>query len=206
MRTSRLRRFDRTASLPAMHRLTIRKTCFALALVTALPVWAAEDLDSVDGPNVRVMRHEDGSQTRFLRSPDNKKLTKKTYSANGRLELVTIYVMDGSGNTLSCKIYDGGKNELYKVRYGYHKSDGRLVEEQMFDSRVKRINPANGQEMPVRRFIYTYDANGKRSAPISLTLIPGKRAEDLYKGTGPSALDTDPFKTPPTAPSGKPRR
>ncbi|HEY8962028.1 MAG TPA: hypothetical protein VIM57_07450, partial [Luteolibacter sp.] len=63
-----------------------------------------------------------------------------------------------------------------------------------------------GEEMPVRRFIYTYDANGKRSAPISLTLIPGKKAEELYKGTGPSALDTDPFKTPPSTAPGKTRR
>jgi hypothetical protein len=38
-------------------------------------------------------------------------------------------------------------------------------------------------------------------------LIPGKKAEELYKGTGASALDTDPFKTPPaTAPAGKSRR
>jgi hypothetical protein len=111
--------------------------------------------------------------------------------------------MDGNGNTLSCKIYDGSKTELYKVRYGYRKSDGQLVEEQMFDSRVKRINPATGQEMPVRRFIYTYDANGKRSAPISITLTPGKRAEDLYKGAGPSALEANPFQG--GAPAGKGR-
>ena len=177
-----------------MHVLTIRKTCLALAMAAALPVSAADDgFNAVDGPNVRVMRHEDGARTMFLRSPDNKTLTKKTYSANGALELVTIYRMDANGNTLSCKIYDGSKIELYKVRYGYRKSDGQLVEEQMFDSRVKRIDPATGQEMPVRRFIYTYDANGKRSAPISITLTPGKKAEDLYQGTGPSALEAIPF-------------
>ena len=32
--------------------------------------------DAVDGPNVRVMRHDDGSRTIFTRSPDNRTLTK----------------------------------------------------------------------------------------------------------------------------------
>ncbi len=150
--------------------------------------------DAVDGPNVRVMRHDDGSRTVFTRSPDNKTLTKKTFTGNGALFLVTIYRMDGNGNPMNCKIYDGQKNEMFKSRYGYRKSDGLLVEEQMFDSRVKRTDPNTGQEMPVRRFIYTYDALGNRSAPLSITLTPGATAEEVYGG--PSALDVNPFDAP----------
>ena len=108
--------------------------------------------------------------------------------------LVTIYRMDAQGNPMNCKIYDGKKNEMFKSRYGYRKSDGQLVEEQMFDSRVKRIDPNTGEEMPVRRFIYTYDAQGNRSAPISITLLPGKTAEEVYGK--PTAMDADPFDTP----------
>jgi hypothetical protein len=151
--------------------------------------------DAVDGPNVRVMRHDDGSRTIFTRSPDNRVLTKKTYTGNGALFLVTIYRMDAHGNPMNCKIYDGQKTEMFKSRYGYRKSDGLLVEEQMFDSRVKRIDPNSGEEMPVRRFIYTYDALGNRSAPISITLTPGKTAEEVYGA--PSALDVNPFDSPP---------
>ncbi|MFD2257898.1 hypothetical protein ACFSSA_14545 [Luteolibacter algae] len=147
--------------------------------------------DAVDGPNVRVMRHDDGSRTVFTRSPDNRTLTKKTFTANGAMYLVTIYRMDAHGNPTGCKIYDGQKNEMFKTSYGYRKSDGQLVEERMFDSRVKRIDPNTGKEMPVRRFIYTYDALGNRSAPIAITLIPGKTAEEVYGG--PTALDVDPF-------------
>ena len=66
--------------------------------------------------------------------------------------MVTVYRMDEQGNPRSCKIYDGQQQELYKVRYGYDKQWGRLVEEQMFDSRVKRIDPNTGEEMPVRQF------------------------------------------------------
>jgi len=151
--------------------------------------------DAVDGPNVRVMRHDDGSRTVFTRSPDNRTLTKKTYTGNGALFLVTIYRMDAHGNPMNCKIYDGQRTEMFKSRYGYRKSDGLLVEEQMFDSRVKRLDPNSGEEMPVRRFIYTYDALGNRSAPISITLTPGKTAEEVYGA--PSALDVNPFDAPP---------
>lgn len=151
--------------------------------------------DSVDGPNVRVMRHDDGSRTVFTRSPDSRTLTKKTYTGNGALFLVTIYRMDAHGNPMNCKIYDGQRTEMFKSRYGYRKSDGLLVEEQMFDSRVKRLDPNTGEEMPVRRFIYTYDALGNRSAPISITLTPGKTAEEVYGA--PSALDVNPFDGPP---------
>lgn len=150
--------------------------------------------DAVDGPNVRVTRHDDGSRTVFERSVDQKVLTKKTFTANGALFLVTVYRMDAHGNPLNCKIYDGKKNEMFKSRYGYHKDTGLLVEEQMFDSRVKRTDPNSGEEMPVRRFIYNYDALGNRSAPISITLTPGKTAEEVYGG--PSALDVDPFLSP----------
>jgi hypothetical protein len=166
---------------------------FVLSLGTLSGICQEAGFSAVDGPNVRVMRHDDGSRTIFTRSPDNRVLTKKTYTGNGALFLITIYRMDAHGNPMNCKIFDGQKNEMFKSRYGYRKSDGQLVEEQMFDSRVKRIDPNSGEEMPVRRFIYTYDALGNRSAPISITLIPGETAEKVYGG--PSVLDVNPFDT-----------
>jgi hypothetical protein len=170
--------------------------CAMMSLVLATSAYSEKsDFEAVDGPNVRVTRHEDGSRTIFTRSPDARTLTKKTYSSGGALFLVTIYRMDAQGNPMNCKIYDGKKNEMFKSRYGYRKSDGQLVEEQMFDSRVKRIDPNTGEEMPVRRFIYTYDALGNRSAPISITLTPGKTAEEVYGK--PTAMDVDPFDAPP---------
>ncbi len=169
-----------------------------IALILALGVITAcgeeAGFDAVDGPNVRVTRHDDGSRTVFERSVDQRVLTKKTFTADGNMFLVTIYRMDVHGNPMNCKIYDGKKNEMFKSRYGYRKSDGLLVEEQMFDSRVKRTDPNTGEEMPVRRFIYNYDALGNRSAPISITLTPGQTAEEVYGG--PTALDVDPFKSP----------
>jgi len=126
-----------------------------------LPCHGQDAKDPEQGDNVRVMRREDGSRDVFRRSPDSRTLTKNTTSADGVITMVTIYRMDVNGNPTGCKIYDGQHNELYKSSYGYRKTDGQLVEERMFDSRVKRIDPNTGKEMPVRRFIYTYDAQGR---------------------------------------------
>ena len=62
----------------------------------------------------------------------------------------------------------------------------------MFDSRVKRLNPANGKELPIQRIVYLYDAEGKRSAPIAFNLLPGKKMEEVF-GVKSSALESNPF-------------
>lgn len=149
------------------------------------------ELEEVDGPNVRVLRLQDGSKAVFIRSPDNRVLTKKTF-LNGWVTMVTIYKMDSSGNPLGCKIFDGQKNELFKVSYGYHKSTGLLEQERMFDSRVVRKDPNTGREMPVQIIRYLYDAEGKRSAPMVFNLLPGKKFEEVF-GVKSSALETNPF-------------
>ena len=175
-------------------------TCKILALAAALVGSGLaqgnqppKDHMEVEGPNVRVLRHEDGSQTRFTRTPDNRTLTKKKTNANGVLTMLTIYRMDEQGNPRSCNIFDGKNTRLFKVSYGYRKSDGQLVEERMFDARTIRRDPNTGQEMPVQRICYVYDAQGNRSAPIVYNLLPGKTFEEVF-GVKSSALETNPFK------------
>lgn len=153
----------------------------------------AAEVETVDGPNVRIMKMEDGSRAVFIRSPDSRTLTKKTFSANGVLNMVTTYKMDANANPLGCKIRDGQNQEMFKVSYGYHRVTGLLVEELMYDSRVKRLNPANGKELPVQKVVYLYNVEGKRSAPIVYNLLPGKTFEQVF-GVKASALETNPFK------------
>ncbi len=166
---------------------------FSLAL-SAMSLAADSEFDAVDGPNVRVLRQEDGSKSVFIRSPDNRVLTKKTFTANGVMTMRTIYKMDANENPLGCKIYDGQKIELFKVSYGYHPSTGLLEQERMFDSRVKRKDPNTDKEMPVQIIRYLYDAEGKRSAPMVFNLLPGKTFEQVF-GVKSSALETNPFKS-----------
>lgn len=166
-----------------------------------------QDAIEVEGPNVRVMRHEDGSKTYFTRSPDNKTLTKKKLSPNGVLTMLTIYRMDANGNPLNCKIFDGQNQLLFKVSYGYRKSDAQLVEERMFDARSIRKDPNTGKEMPVQIIKYVFDAQGNRSAPIVYNLLPGKTFEQVF-GLKSSALESNPFREgdspQPANPNAKP--
>jgi hypothetical protein len=160
-------------------------------LLASLPC-RADELEAVDGPNVRTMKNVDGSRTVFIRSPDSRVLTKKTFR-NGVVAMVTTYWMLPNGDPSGCKIRDGQNQELFKVAYGYNKINGQLEREVMFDSRVKRINPADGKELPVQIIRYIYDAEGKRSAPIAYNLLPGKKMEDVF-GVKSSALESNPFK------------
>jgi hypothetical protein len=159
------------------------------------------------GPNVRIMRHEDGSRTEFRRSPDDRTLTKKTTGNNGYVKLVTVYRMDNNGNPRGCQIFDGKSNLLYKVSYGYHKTTGQLVAEDMFDARVKILDERTGREMPVRRMYYTYDAQGNRSKAQAFVNIKGKLAEDVYgKKTKTTYPDENPFRAEKAKAKAKPNR
>ena len=183
-------------TLTPMKTLTTWKTLAMIAAI-CIPISCeakepASELEEVDGPNVRVMRHEDGARTMFTRTPDNKTLTKKKFSANGVLTMLTVYRMDSNGNPIGCKIRDGQNQLMFKVSYGYRKSDGQLVEERMFDARVKRMDPNTGKEMPVQRICYVYDAAGNRSAPIVYNLLPGKTVQEVF-GEKSSALEHNPF-------------
>jgi len=146
----------------------------------------------MEGPNVRVMRHEDGSRSIFTRSTDHKTLVKRKFSAAGVLLMRSTYKMDSNGNPLGCKIADGQGNELFRVSYGYDSNTGYLVSELMFDSRVKRVSPDSGKEMPVQRVVYVYDEKGKRGAPVVINLLPGKTFEEVF-GVKASVPESNPF-------------
>jgi len=180
---------------------TWKMMAIALSLIAGLHCQAKE-IEAVDGPNVRKIRQQDGSKSIFIRSPDNKTLTKQTYSPNGTLTMQTTYKMAANGDPLSCKIKDGLGREMFKVSYGYHRVTSQLVSELMFDCQVKRINKDTGKEQPVQIVRYLYDAEGKRSAPIVYNLLPGKYMEEVF-GIKSSALESNPFNE--TAPPQKKR-
>ncbi len=174
-----------------MNLLATFKITLLFIVMTAASPCRGNELDAVDGPYVRTMKHEDGSRAVFIRSPDSRTLTKKTFS-NGALCMITIYRMNCDGDPTGCRIRDGQGNDLFKVAYGYHKVTGLLVCELMFDARVKRTDKNTGKEMPIQRIEYLYDAEAKRSAPIVFNLLPGKTFEEIF-GVKSSALETNPF-------------
>ena len=138
----------------------------------------------IDGPFVRVKRNKDGSKTVFERENDERTIVKKTFTAGGNLTLKAVYRLDKQGNPLLCNIYDGIGNKLYKTAFGYSKRPGptfgKLVQERLFDTRVKRIDPETKKETPVHMFLYRYKPDGTAELPIGITLIKGKTAEEVF--------------------------
>ncbi|MGJ8724390.1 MAG: hypothetical protein ACSHYB_07525 [Roseibacillus sp.] len=134
--------------------------------------------------NVRIMRHRDGTHTEYRRSNDEKTLRKRRFSDSkgGRNAILTttIYRMDKRGNPLSCKIFDGKENLLYKVAYGYHRKTGQLIAEDMYDARVPQKDPKTGKEAPVRRMYWFYDGAGNVTRAFSYVWRKGEYAEQKY--------------------------
>jgi hypothetical protein len=173
-----------------------------------------EDGVVVKGPNVRVIKHADGSESMLTRSPDQKVITKRT-SKGGRVVLVTVYRLHDNGNLLSCDIYDGQKTRLYRVDYGYRKDDGQLVMERMFDCRVRNVwKNRPDVEKPVRIVEYLIDAQGKASKPVVRTYLEGETFERDYgaptSAINPKIFDESkpagqggPATGTPTAPAGR---
>lgn len=161
------------------------------------------------GKLVRIMRNRDGSVTEFKRNPENTVLEKRTYIEKKSGEKIirsrTIYRRDKFGNLRSGAIYDGKKRHLFRVVYGYQKSSGLLIAENMFDARVKRTDPQDpSKEIPVRATRYTYDVQGRRSKPQIFTSQKGKYVEELLdwldQNRHASSIDGDPFRSAPVKP------
>ncbi len=166
---------------------------------------AVSDLAGVNAPknNVRIMHNEDGTYTEFLRSPDQRIIERRTYGdrpgggGDRVLHMLIVYRKDAYGKLRSGIVYDGAGTKLYRIVYGYHKRDGNLVAEDMFDARVKRTKTLTDpvtkkpfeQEYPVRYLRYRYDAQGRQMKPIVICLPAGKRAEELFGKEGSSHAD-----------------
>lgn len=178
--------------------------CAALAAAgLAAPAASARNPADKDAQNVRIMRNEDGSFTEFRRSADERVIERRTYGdrkggAGDRvLRMTIIYRKDKHGRLRSGKIHDGSGKVLYRVVYGYRRSDGKLVAEDMFDARVKRgetvTDPKSNRpvfkEKPVRCLRHRYDAQGRQLKPIVVCAPAGQTAEKLFGKYGSSHAD-----------------
>ena len=150
-------------------------------LMTAGALAASQDDFNVQTASSRMVKHEDGSRSYFEKTGDGKGMKKTTYNIHNVLVSVTLYKRGPFGELRSCLIFDGQKNELFFVRYGYD-GNANLREEQMFDSKSKDL---------VRRFLYTYDDMGNRSKPVCITLV--KSTKDIETHAVPTAPEKDPF-------------
>ena len=179
-----------------------------IMIASPLQAQASSDMKTTESKtNVRIMKNEDGSYTEFRRSSDERVIERRTYGdrvgGNGDrvLRMSVIYRKDVYGKLRSGRVHDGSGKVLYRVVYGYRKSDGKLAAEDMFDARVKRTkpfkNPQTGKleekEVPVRRLYHRYDAQGRASKPIVFCAPAGKKAEELFGKDKGSYEGADPW-------------
>jgi hypothetical protein len=124
------------------------KTLVAIAALSCGLAHAGVPGLEVQGPYASVKTNKDGSREYFERTHDMTVITKKTVSPEGQPVLKTVYRLSPQGNPLTCDIFDGKGTRLFKSRYGYDPKQGltygKLIEEQMFDARVKRLHPQSG--------------------------------------------------------------
>lgn len=178
------------------------------ALVLAIVYASMSTLSGQANQNqkdVRIIRNQDGTHSELSRGNDKRTLYRRTYAErkNGAgdrvLHMAMIYRKDIQGRLRSGEVRDGEGNLLYRVKYGYHKDTGQLVQEDMFDARVKRTKVVTGpdgkpmeKEEAVRQLFHRYDAQGRAARPICICLPAGKMAEELF-GKGNSTHIEDPW-------------
>ena len=115
---------------------------------------------------VRVLRHPDGTRSFYKRQAGWKGMQCATYTASGKLAAINDYTEGRYGQLMGCVIYNNKREVIYKVSYGYDRK-ARLIEERMYSYPEQKL---------VQRVIYKYDARGKRSKPLIISLNPNAAA------------------------------
>lgn len=151
-------------------------------LMTAGALAASQDDFNVQTASSRMVKHEDGSRSYFEKTGDGKGMKKTTYNIHNVLVSVTLYKRGPFGELRSCLIFDGQKNELFFVRYGYD-GNANLREEQMFDSKSKELSAAAS---------FTHMTTWATAAsPCASRWV--KSTKDIETHAVPTAPEKDPF-------------
>lgn len=117
--------------------------------------------------NIRTEWALDGTRSFWLRSEDKTLIEQYLFSSSNALIGRKIFRLNPDGDPMGGKIYDHANTEVYKIRYGYSKPDGMLVEEQVCDAKIKRISEITGNEIPLRRFLHT-QLHGNKEPQITV--------------------------------------
>lgn len=123
-------------------------------------------------PDVRTELKNDETYTLWTRriTEDGSLVNQYQFEAGGEVSLKTIHRLNQNGSPLSSKIFDEKNNELFKISYGYRRSDGMLVEERIFDSQNEKLDNRGGD--PVRRIVHRgHDDDGSPEADV-VDLVP----------------------------------
>ncbi len=145
------------------------------------PDTAPQINDAPKDSDIITELRDDGTRILWIRAKDGFILTQYKFDSSGALTQSISYRIDPSGSPRTCKVFDAQKTELFKVSYGYRKSDGMLVEERVIDSRIKRLND-DGSEKPVRRILHVLDSENGESKREMIKLVEIDLPQELEGG------------------------
>lgn len=211
-----------TFSLPPvpMNRLLFLLPVLALAASTRTAPAEDKRIDAFS----RIHYHRDGTRTESIKDGTGTRIKEKTYSENSILSFVREFETDSKGRLRNGVIYDGRKNVLGSMVYGYDATTDQIVEERLFNAKgqiIRRLFYPGALKDPrfTKRFVaFNYDPDNPDAKPVADTknvkpVRPVEQAQDEFdpgtpmgKGAAPSlhAANSKPeTKTAQPKPSGR---
>jgi hypothetical protein len=152
----------------------------------------------------RIHYHRDGTRTESLKDGTGTRIKEKTYNENSVLVFVREFETDRKGRLRNGVIYDGKKNVLGSMYYGYDSATDQIVEERLFNAKgniIRRLFYPGALKDPrfAKRFVaFNYDPDNPAAKPVADTkdvkpVRPVEQAQDSFdpgtpmgKGPAPS--------------------
>ena len=120
----------------------------------------------------RIFIHLDGTRTESFKHGDKNTIEELTYK-NDVLHVIRVFTTDSKGRTRQGVIYDGKRNPLGSILFGYDPATDQLVEERQFNNKAQMnrrlFYPGAIKDRPefAKQFVaFTYDPDRPNAKPV----------------------------------------
>lgn len=123
----------------------------------------------------RIYKHRDGTRTESFKSGNKREIQEFTYNKNDILQIHRMFVTDSKGRCRRGFVFDGKKNPLGSIEFGFDSKSDQLVEERTFNSKGQLI----------RRLFYpgTVKIDGLKNRYVALYYDPNNPAAKPVQST-----------------------
>jgi hypothetical protein len=156
------------------------KTLTALLTAALLSSATAANEELVDRPVGAFGRkfiHRDGTYTLSAKQGDKTTIIEETYNKANVMRYKRIFQTDTQGRLRNGVIYDGRKNALGSILFGYDPKTDRIIEERQFDKKgrlIRRIfypgaikpGPGVDPRLVNQGFALVYDPDRPQAKPV----------------------------------------
>jgi hypothetical protein len=174
------------------------KTLTAILTAAAVlcgPVCADEPAKKPVSAFGRKFIHRDGTYTKSAKQGDRTTIVEETYNSKDVMICKRVFQTDSQGRLRNGVVYDGKRNPLGSIYYGYDKKTDQIVEEQQFNKKgqlVRRVFYPGA----LKDYVQTVDGLSEKDKHILAT----KGVALVYDPENPQAKPVQVDAPPPTAP------